>query len=341
MTQTSSRNTTGSQTGRGTSRPRCNWWQRMSYSTFSQKIRQYNIESARVGYNFVITSNNIRLEVPPLDFSSIVDSRNRDNMQNLISSWRIKKGRDDSLAYDKSTAQLYSLANSQGYMGSEQHTMWALGASARTGCFIPAEFFFENEAFGGTAGNGPNVLPGGGRGEPLSTIAMAHDSDWMIGRIWGMGLLARLSTVEPGTKTQIARMGSVGLFNGAITNHILARDNRFFPPRGNDEIWRDNEITSMLDDTAHLFRKYEFYLNNNPSVTYGWNVKFTRAHARFNILNNQHWLVRLLAAGGAIDLGSHSVEDYGNEYLWDGNEPATRGKGVVRQLNLERVPFYP
>jgi hypothetical protein len=262
-------------------------------------------------------------------------------MQQLISRWRMKKDRDDRLAYNAATSALYAQSNSQGYMGSEQHTVWALGASARTGCFIPPEFFFENESFGGTAGNGPNVLPGGGRGEPLSTIAMAHDSDWMIGRIWGMGLLARLSTVEPMTQTQIARMGSVGLFNGTTTNQILARDNRFFPPRGNDEIWRDNEITSMLDACSQLFRQYECYLNDNPSVTYGWGVKFTRAHARFNILHNQHWFVRLLAAGGASELGSHTVESYGDHYLWDGNEPATRGKGVVRQLNLERVPFYP
>lgn len=311
----------------------------MSYSTFSQKIREYNIESARVGYNFVITSNNIRLEVPPLDFSSIVDSRNRDNMQSLISSWRMKKDRDDRLAYGDSTAGLYAKSNSQGYMGSEQHTMWALGASARTGCFIPAEFFFENEGFGGTAGNGPEVLPGGGTGEPLSTIAMAHDSDWMIGRIWGMGLLARLSTVEPMNDNQIKRMGSVGLFDANTTNNVLAASARFF--RGNEETWKDNEISSMLNDTAHLFRKYQFYLNNDPSVTFGWNVKFTRSHARFNILNNQNWLVRLLTAGGALDLGSRSIESYGDEYLWDGNEPATRGQGVVRQLNLERVPFYP
>ncbi len=334
--QTISRNTTNRAPASGGTRKRVHWWRRMDYATFNAKIAQYGIQSARVGSKYIITSNNIRLEVSPMDFSGIVVA-DFDAMNAKISGWRQAKTRDDLLAYDTTTEALLGLSNSQGYMGSEQHTMWAMGASARTGCFIPPEFFFENEGFGGTAGNGPNVLPMGNTGEPMSTIAMAHDSDWMIGRLFSMGSLARLNPLRPTLKYQIQRMGSAGLFNAFQTNEIFARDNRFpliSDPRTQEERQMNDRISAVLDacgaqDT--YFREGAIFLRQGR---YGWNVKYSRSHARFTYeVRWRSWLSVLGVSG--------TVFDFAPNYLWDGNEPATQGKNDVRDHNDARAPGFP
>lgn len=334
--QTSGRNTTNSAPAQNTNRPRVHWWRRMDYDSFERKISQFGIESARVGNKYIITSNNIRLEVSPIDFSGIVVA-DFDAMNEKISRWRQAKVNDDLLAYGATTGSLLDQSNAQGYMGSEQHTVWAMGASARTGCFIPPEFFFENEGFGGTAGNGPNVLPLGNTGEPMSTIAMAHDSDWMIGRLFSMGPLARLNTVTPHMQYQIQRMGSAGLFDGFQTNELFARDNRFpliSDPRTQQEREINARITSLLDAAGAqdtYYRENGIWLRQGR---WGWNVKYTRAHAAFDFQVRWRSWLQIIGVSG-------TVYDFAPEYLWDGNESATRGKNDVRAHNDARAPGFP
>lgn len=337
--QVSGRNTNGSIPGQGGNRKRVNWWRRMDYKTFEKKIEQYSIQSVRSGNIYIITSKNIRIEVAPIDFSGIV-SADFDEMNAKISRWRQAKGRDDILAYGKHTSALLDQANSAGYMGSEQHTMWAMGASARTGCFIPPEFFFENEGYGGTAGNGPNILPGGDAREPLSTIAMGHDSDWMIGRLFCSGPLARLNTITPQHQYQIARMGSAGLFNAFVTNELLARDNRIpfiSDPHTAEERRINPIISSILDEGAasnRIYRGYELYLRQGA---WGWRVHFTDSYQRFAYKSSMAIYVGLL--GGVI--GMEAIRAAGQNYIWSGYEPATQGKNDVRVHNDARAPGFP
>lgn len=337
--QVSGRNTKSSVPGQGGNRKRVHWWRRMDYGSFQRKIAQYNIQSVRAGNVYIITSNNIRLEVSPMDFSRIVTA-DFDEMNARLSRWREAKARDDLLAYGKDTPTLFAQANRAGYMGSEQHTMWAMGASARTGCFIPPEFFFENEGYGGTAGNGPNILPGGDAREPLSTIAMGHDSDWMIGRLFAMGPLARLNTVTPRHQYQIQRMGSAGLFNAGVTNELLARDNRIpfiSDPHTAEERRTNPIISSILDEAAagdRIFRGYELYLHQG---VWGWRVHFTDSYQRFAYKSSMAIYVGLL--GGLV--GMEAIRAAGRNYIWSGYEPATQGKNDVRVHNDARAPGFP
>ncbi|MFP2958661.1 hypothetical protein ACLEPN_12625 [Myxococcus sp. 1LA] len=104
---------------------------------------------------------------------------------------------DDTKAYgaDMKAAGYDSLkewSEARGYYGSPSHKAWAEAASARTGGQIPASWWMEFDPFGGTAGNGPNILPGGEYPSPISKIAMAHDTDWNLGRYFGVGPLSAL-----------------------------------------------------------------------------------------------------------------------------------------------------
>lgn len=106
-------------------------------------------------------------------------------------------------------ADLRAWAVAEGYYGSTYHLAWALAAEARTGGRVAATWWMEVDPFGGTAGNGPRVLPGGHWPSPLARVAMAHDTDWTLGRYFGVGPLAAL---RADTTNPLAELGRVGLF---------------------------------------------------------------------------------------------------------------------------------
>lgn len=102
---------------------------------------------------------------------------------------------------------LREMAVDAGYYGSPPHVAWAQAAEARTAGKVPAEFWMRFDPFGGTAGNGPNILPTGEHPGVLSKIAMAHDTDWSIGRYFGFGPMAALRGAEGFTPEQLGQVG--------------------------------------------------------------------------------------------------------------------------------------
>jgi hypothetical protein len=112
------------------------------------------------------------------------------------------------VAYGKTTDQLFALASQQGYFASPAHVAWSEAAEARTGGRIPASWWRTNDPFGGTSGNGPNILPGGRYPGSVAKIAMAHDTDWTLGRIFNAGPLNALFTAT-GKPSDIGSYGLV------------------------------------------------------------------------------------------------------------------------------------
>ena len=112
------------------------------------------------------------------------------------------------VAYGKTTDQLFALASQQGYFGSPAHIAWSEAAEARTGGKVPASWWRSNDPFGGTAGNGPNILPGGRYPGSVAIIAMAHDTDWTLGRWFNAGPLRSLFTAT-GSPSDIGSYGLV------------------------------------------------------------------------------------------------------------------------------------
>lgn len=72
-----------------------------------------------------------------------------------------RKNDEDVAAYGKTTRQLERDARDSGYYGSRPHQAWAEAAEARTGGRLSSEFWMKFDPYGGTAGNGPNILPTG------------------------------------------------------------------------------------------------------------------------------------------------------------------------------------
>jgi hypothetical protein len=108
-----------------------------------------------------------------------------------------EKHADDMKAYgaamrEAGHSSLQEWSEATGYFGSPAHQAWAEAASARTGGQIPASWWMTFDPFGGTAGNGPHVIPTGEYPGIASRIAMAHDTDWSLGRYFGAGPLKQL-----------------------------------------------------------------------------------------------------------------------------------------------------
>jgi len=118
-----------------------------------------------------------------------------------------EKNADDTRAYSKSTAEIQAMAEAAGYFSSTAHDAWAAAAAARSGGLLYAEWWQRFDPFGGTAGNGPDVLLQGQYPGVLSRIAMAHDTDWSLGRYFGVGPMRNLR----GSGLPPAVLGLVGL----------------------------------------------------------------------------------------------------------------------------------
>ncbi|MEO1336231.1 MAG: hypothetical protein AAFV29_11335, partial [Myxococcota bacterium] len=102
---------------------------------------------------------------------------------------------------------LQEMAKETKYLGSDAHMAWSKAAEARTGGAISAKWWRELDPFGGTAGNGPNILATGAYPGALSKIAMGHDTDWSLGRFFGEGPLAKLRGAKGFTPEQLGQVG--------------------------------------------------------------------------------------------------------------------------------------
>jgi hypothetical protein len=112
-------------------------------------------------------------------------------------------------AYNKTTSQLADMSREQGYLNSPAHVAWSLAAKERCGGAIDAATWRKMDPFGGTAGNGPEILPTGKYPGGLSTISMAHDTDWSLGRYFNAGPMKALHT----SNESPLQMGMYGLQN--------------------------------------------------------------------------------------------------------------------------------
>lgn len=151
----------------------------------------------------------IQIRVKPLNLGIPPEK-----LQGELDRAMAEKNADDLRSYGADlTANGYTSleewSRDTGYYGSPSHVAWAEAASARTSGQIPAEYFMHFDPFGGTAGNGPHILPQGQYPGVLSRIAMAHDTDWDLGRYFGAGPLASLRG-QPNPEN----LGPVGLVPG-------------------------------------------------------------------------------------------------------------------------------
>lgn len=197
-----------------------NWSEGHLPENLDQRVEGYGIQTiVNPDGTIVVTSNNIQVQVQSLgpQFDAMFEGKSEAEINAMLTEWRQRKDADDTLAYGgQGTEDLRAQATESDYYGSEQHVVWATAASARTGGRIPPEFFMEFDPFGGTAGNGPEIInpgdwAGGGAGGMLSTIAMGHDTDWDLGRYMGVGPLNELHDLNPTNQAQMALMGTVGL----------------------------------------------------------------------------------------------------------------------------------
>lgn len=149
-----------------------------------------------------IKVDSIRIRLRPLDLGIPIDQL----VSNRERAVR-EKTADDIRAYQQSTFVLQHRAEEAGYFRSTAHNAWAAAAAARTGGLLFAEWWQRFDPFGGTAGNGPQVLPQGRYPGLASRVAMAHDTDWSLGRYFGVGPLSQLR----GSRLPPLILGSVGL----------------------------------------------------------------------------------------------------------------------------------
>lgn len=154
---------------------------------------------------------NIRVRELPGDEKGLLNPERHSakDIEHYIGKAFEKKNNDDYSAYNKTTAQLYGESAKSGYLNSPAHMAWSEAAEARTGGMMSAERFRRLDPYGGTAGNGPDILPQGAYPGPGALIAMAHDTDWSLGRYFQAGPMSALY----GSQESALQMGMYGLQN--------------------------------------------------------------------------------------------------------------------------------
>ena len=185
------------------------------------------VESVLFGTN---KNRFIEITVRPLsggELGTLNTSQANINKQLTAASAKIDAA--NQKAYKSSTAELRNQASEIGYYKSPAHIAWARAAEARTGGRIPQDWWIKNDPFGGTAGNGPNILASGSYPGGTSRIAMGHDTDWTLGSLFNAGPLKALY----GNKSSPTDQGSYGL----VPNHSINPDlaNLYSDPRGHPD----------------------------------------------------------------------------------------------------------
>ena len=156
-----------------------------------------------------VQEGDLRIAVAPLDLGvpeaeapAVVA---RITAEKAAENWRIYGPLAEARGYDS----LVTWAQAEGYYRSPAHRAWAEAACVRSGGLLPAGWWLEIDPFGGTAGNGPKILPQGVWPQRLARVAMAHDTDWTLGRYFGKGPLAPLL----GAPEPPERLGPIGLIH--------------------------------------------------------------------------------------------------------------------------------
>jgi hypothetical protein len=129
------------------------------------------------------------------------------NFSQYVQRAEERKNQEDYAAYGKTTRQLEQDARNDGYYGSRSHRAWAEAAEARTGGRLSSEWWMKFDPYGGTAGNGPEILATGKYPGTLSKISMGHDTDWSLGRHFQAGPMRGLYGANHDSKT----LGKYGL----------------------------------------------------------------------------------------------------------------------------------
>lgn len=135
------------------------------------------------------------------------------NIEKMLTRASANINAENQRAYGSTTAELRTQAIDSGYYKIPAHNAWAQAAEARTGGRVPTEWWIKNDPFGGTAGNGPNILASGSYPGVTSKIAMGHDTDWTLGRQFAAGPLSALA----GSNASPGDMGTYGL----VPNHSI------------------------------------------------------------------------------------------------------------------------
>lgn len=155
----------------------------------------------------VDNSRYIEISVRPLQPSELGSLNKKPaDIPQVLADASVRMNRENLDTYGKSTRELRSDAIDSNYFNSPAHRAWAQAAEARTGGRVPASWWRENDPFGGTAGNGPQILHQGSYPGGLSKIAMGHDTDWTLGNQFGAGPLRSLQTMG-GTAEQRGKFG--------------------------------------------------------------------------------------------------------------------------------------
>lgn len=341
------------------------------FDLMQSAIDEYNIRSkwtttASGSGVYLIQSNNIFLQVPILSMKEAVRGSpaelngwtDNPNLKGRLGiwGWRTKKADDDKLAYGMSVEAMYAKSKRNGYFMSEQHAVWAMGASARTGCHVPPEFFAEVEVNGGTAGNGPDVLPAGNIGEPMSTIAMAHDADWLIGRLFGQGPLGNLVSFgeEQGhrhknlSKSSLKAMGSAGLFDAPFIGSLAVAP-------ANDTTGAQQAVRRRLDDfldNPHVKHRYRapdsIFLNQDAT---DWRVKYSKNWSRFFAADAARALIAGFISWAGFPWSAATVDaiiaSRVDNYIFHQKDPRVGNATDVRNNNRGRngaerkTPYFP
>jgi hypothetical protein len=182
-------------------------------------------------FGVVDKTRSIDISVRPLTGSELGSlNTSPANIQKQLDAASANIDTENQRAYGSTTVELRDQAIDAGYYRSPAHNAWAQAAEARTGGRVPAEWWITNDPFGGTAGNGPNVLPSGTYPGVASRIAMGHDTDWTLGRQFGAGPLSALQ----GSNASPEDMGSYGL----VPNHSINRGlNDIYSDPGGHRDW--------------------------------------------------------------------------------------------------------
>jgi hypothetical protein len=154
---------------------------------------------------------------------------------NLATAMREKQA-EDLRKYNMTPEQMVEKSRELGYYGSGAHQAWAEAASARTGGRVSAEYWMRFDPLGGTNGNGPNIELGGIYPHPLSKIAMAHDTDWSLGRYFNAGPLNGLYQ-NTGNDRDLGMYGLQHLQLGGGPSPINPQPRAQYAGPGGNAIW--------------------------------------------------------------------------------------------------------
>jgi hypothetical protein len=117
----------------------------------------------------------------------------------------------------------------------------------------------------------------------MSTISMAHDTDWSLGRYMNVGPLQQLNSIQPTERYQAKRMGMAGLFNGSeAVSFNPARVVNPFDEQDRQRQATDDQIFQTLNAASSRESLYRGWSSNvmddanykiNPGL-HDWRVQY-------------------------------------------------------------------